>query len=548
MKMDKMSGLNAGLYARVSTSRQEEAETIESQVSEIKARIATDGNFISDENVFMDDGWTGEILQRPSLDRMRDAVQEGRFDVLYVYDRGRISRVFAYQEIILEEIINKGVKFVTLHDVEAVTAEERVLQAMQGVFHEYERVKIVERFRRGKMYKAKNGVLINAQAPYGYDYISKASGGVSRMVVNEEEAEVVRMIYRWVGIERMSLTQVRKKLYEMGIKPKKAKQAIWTNGPICRLLRNETYVTGLVYYNKGEAVVAKNPKNITKYKKVKRTSRRMRPREEWIPFTVPKILEEEWLFEKVRQVLEYNKKYASKNRKYDYLLSGLVFCDCGTRRIGDGSSTQGHHYYRCAQRIHKYPLESSCKSGGVNATLLDGLLWIKLKEFLSDPVALKSQAVRWVGTHNEQSTGSQSETEAVQKMIRAIAEEEMRYAKAYGSGSLDFDQFTVLAGELKNKKHDLLSKAEKTGQCTKTDRMLSVDDVDKLCAYAKEILVDMGVEDKKAIIHDIIEKVIINDSGEIEVRGYLPEFSQKLGQYAKSRNCGVTKRWKVDVI
>lgn len=540
MTMDKVSGLNAGLYARVSTSRQEEAETIESQVSEIKARIATDGNFISDENIFMDDGWTGEILQRPSLDRMRDAVQEGRFDILYVYDRGRISRVFAYQEIIIEEINNKGVKFVTLHDVAAVTAEERVLQAMQGVFHEYERVKIVERFRRGKMYKAKSGVLINAQAPYGYDYISKASGGVSRIVINEEEAEVVRMIYRWVGIEKMSLTQVRKKLYEMGIKPKKARQDIWTNGPICRLLRNETYVTGLVYYNKGEAVVAKNPKNITKYKKVKRTSRRMRPREEWIPFTVPKILGEEWLFEKVQQVLEYNKKYASKNRKYDYLLTGLVFCDCGTRRIGDGSSTHGHHYYRCAQRIHKYPLESTCKSRGVNATLLDGLLWIKLKAFLSDPVALKSQAVRWVGTSNELIGGNQTEKEVIQKKIDGIAEEEMRYAKAYGSGALNFEQFTALAGELKSKKQAFLSKIEKANQSSKTDRMLNTDEVDKLCAYAKEVLADMGVEDRKDTIHDIIEKVIINDSGEIEVRGCLPEFSQKLGQYAKSRHCGFT--------
>lgn len=548
MTMDRVSGLNAGLYARVSTSRQEEAETIESQVSEIKARIATDGNFISDENIFMDDGWTGEILQRPSLDRMRDAVQENRLDILYVYDRGRISRVFAYQEIIIEEINNKGVKFVTLHDVAAVTAEERVLQAMQGVFHEYERVKIVERFRRGKMYKAKNGVLVNAQAPYGYDYISKASGGEAKIVINEDEAKVVRMIYKWVGIERMSLREVRKKLYEMGIKPKKARQDIWTNGPICRLLRNETYVTGLVYYNKGEAVVAKNPKNKTKYKKVKRTSRRMRPREEWIPFTVPIILEEEWLFEKVQKVLEYNKKYASKNRKYDYLLTGLVFCDCGTRRIGDGCSSQGHHYYRCAQRIHKYPLESTCKSRGVNATLLDGLLWIKLKAFLSDPEALKNQAVRWVGVNNEQMGGTQKEREEIQNKIDGIVEEEMRYAKAYGSGALSFEQFSSLAGELKLKKQNYLLRLEKSEQSSKTDKMLNAGEIDKLCTYAKEVLTDMGVEDRKNVIHDIIEKVIINDSGEIEVRGNLPEFNRKLGYATKSRNCWFAKRGEIHFI
>lgn len=231
-------------------------------------------------------------------------------------------------------------------------------------------------------------MLINGQAPYGYSYIPKTASSGAKIVINDEEADVVKMIYRWVGVEQISLREVRKKLFEMGILPKRAKQRIWTSGPLCRLLRNETYLTGLVYYNKLEAIVAKNPKNKLVYKKVKRTSRRVRPREEWIPFEVPKILENEWLFLKVQKVLTNNLKYASKNRKHDYLLSGLVYCACGAKRIGDGCNSNGHHYYRCAQRIYKFPVESNCKVRGVNATLLDGLLWIRLKAFLSDPEAL----------------------------------------------------------------------------------------------------------------------------------------------------------------
>ena len=93
-----------------------------------------------------------------------------------------------------------------------------------------------------------------------------------------------------------------------------------------------------------------------------------------------------------------------------------------------------------------------------------------------------------------------------------------------------------------------ISRIEKADQNHKVDKVLSTDEVDKLCAYAKEVLMEMGVEDRKDTIHDIIEKVIINGSGEVEVRGYLPEFSQKLGQYAKSRNCGVTKCGEVDPV
>jgi DNA invertase Pin-like site-specific DNA recombinase len=102
--------LIAALYARVSTARQEEQETIESQIEEIKKRILDDGNILPTENVFQDDGWTGEMLQRPGLDAMRDASVANSFQVLYVYDRGRLSRMFAYQEIILEEIINREIQ------------------------------------------------------------------------------------------------------------------------------------------------------------------------------------------------------------------------------------------------------------------------------------------------------------------------------------------------------------------------------------------------------------------------------------------------------
>src|SRR3989344_5761486 len=255
----------AALYARVSTSRQENEQTIDSQIAEIKVKIAEDGNSLPSENSFIDDGWTGEMIQRPGLDAMRDAAMAGVFQVLYVYDRGRISRVFAYQEIILEEIIDKDIKFITLHDVSAETPEERVLQAMQGVFHEYERVKIVERMRRGKLFKARNGILINGHSLYGYDYIKKTDTKPAHYKINEEQARVVRMIFDWVGNERISLNEVIRKLYDLGIPPRKAKSEFWTKGPVVRILQQESYIDGCVYFNKSESCVAKKPIKHIKY-------------------------------------------------------------------------------------------------------------------------------------------------------------------------------------------------------------------------------------------------------------------------------------------
>ena len=173
MKKIERTPLVVALYARVSSSKQEVKQTIESQIAEIKSRIKKDGNVLPKENIFIDDGWSGELLQRPSLDLMRDTAKADKFKILYIYDRGRLSRIFFHQEIVMEELKDGNIEVVSLHDAKATTPEEKVMQSMQGDFHQYERIKIVERMRRGKLYKAREGILINGHALYGYSYIKK---------------------------------------------------------------------------------------------------------------------------------------------------------------------------------------------------------------------------------------------------------------------------------------------------------------------------------------------------------------------------------------
>jgi len=239
--------LNVALYARVSTGRQENEQTIESQLDEVKRRIESDGNKLLSHNVFIDDGWTGTLLARPALDELRDAVRDQRFDALYVYDRGRLSRIFAHQEIVLEELEDKGIKFISLHDIQDDSPEGRVMQAMQGVFHEYERVKIVERMRRGKLFKAKNGIIVNGHALYGYKFVRTDLKEPLKCVIDEDEARVVKMMWNWFGNDNVAVFEIRKRLYNLGIKPKRGKSLFWTKGPISRILKCETYVTGKAY-------------------------------------------------------------------------------------------------------------------------------------------------------------------------------------------------------------------------------------------------------------------------------------------------------------
>jgi len=528
----------AAIYARVSTARQEEQETIGSQLAELRSRIKADGHELSESNVFLDDGWTGTTLERPALDAMRDGAGSGQFEVLYVYDRGRLSRMYAYQEIIIEELANKQIEFVTLHDVSAKTPEEHVLQAMQGVFHEYERVKIAERFRRGKLHKARNGVLINGGALYGYSYVKKTDQVPAHYEINEDEASIVKKIFEWVGMERLSVYEVKKKLYDEGIMPRKNKRNIWSNGTIRRLLRNEAYLTGVIHYNKSEAVVTKNPTKIEKYRKVKKGSRRVRAKDEWIPHHIMPILADNGLFEKVQSILDYYSKYQPKNKKYDYLLSGLVWCECGERRVGDGYS--GNHYYRCVERIKSMPIPATCKAQGVNAVLTDGFLWTNLQKFLSDKDQMRVQAKKWLMSEHMRGSADQSEREKITHQITALEEEKLRYTKAYGNGTIEEEQLKVLLRELDKK---VLSAQTRIKSLDTTIVSSVVDDglVDKLCEEAMVVLQSQTQSEKKKLIQDIIDKVTFYDKGVVRVEGHIPQFAQNMAYGTERRNCRFAK-------
>ena len=529
--------LNAALYARVSTGRQENEQTIESQLDEVKKKITEDRNTLLPQNVFIDDGWSGEMLARPALDLMRDSAKEGSFEAVYVYDRGRLSRTFFHQEMILEELSDREIKFISLHDVQAVTPEEKVLQSMQGVFHEYERIKIVERMRRGKLFKARNGVIINGQPLYGYKYIRTDPKEPVKCFVDEDEARAVRLIWNWFGVERLSINQIQKKLFDLGIEPKKKKSHFWTKGPIVRILKCDTYVSGKAYYNKSESVVSKHPLKDSKYKKIKKGSRKVRPREDWIAFDVPKLANDYSLYEKIQRILDINQRCASKKKKYNYLLSGLVYCGCGNRRSGDGSSKYGHFYYRCIDRLRSHPYPAKCTSGGVNAAILDFTVWKDLKKKLFSYPIMRKYAEKWLKSFFVMSSEGVLEKQRLLEMIKKTEEEENRYSRAYGANTLEFEQFQELMKDVKNRKVSYRKQLADLA-VKKAEVNLEIN-ADELVEEVKEIIKKIDFSDKFRVIRDIIDKVTVTERSGAEICAHLPlpvTITEKLGYGPERRN------------
>ena len=251
-----MSGPNkrklATLYARVSSHKQKEEGTIDSQVATL-LQYAKDNNFEVPEGwIFKDEGVSGYTIQRPGLDNLRDLLAAGGPDVVLILQPDRLARKYAYQILLAEEFQKCAVDVFYSKNKPATTPEDIMLQQFQGVFAEYERAQITERCRRGRLHKAKIGSLtILPQAPYGYRYIREKGSDSARYELDIEESTTVSSMFKMYVCEGMSIQNICNYLNQKGIQPRKSTHG-WDSTTIRSMFQNQTYI-GLAAYGKTEA-------------------------------------------------------------------------------------------------------------------------------------------------------------------------------------------------------------------------------------------------------------------------------------------------------
>jgi site-specific DNA recombinase len=504
------------IYMRVSTAHQEDEETIQSQDMELRARIKADGYVLLPEFIYKDDGWSGAIIKRPGLDALRADIQANKFDILYFYDRGRISRKYVHQEIILGEARDNGIELISLHDINGQSTEEILMGGVMGIFHEYERVKIAERMRIGKVRKVReNKKLLGYQPKFGYDYHNRIKSGPDArdgyFSVNKTQAKIVTQIFIWIA-EGKSKHEVKGLLVEAGIKPPKARRDQWSGGTIDRMVRDTTYI-GRHFYNKSESVETKNPKNPEQeYRRVMKGSRVRRPLEDWLEVKVPAIIDKE-LFDKVQVQLALHKKINPRNKgKNKYLVAGLIECPCGKARTGDPVKSSA--YYRCTDRLSKYPLPRTCTRGGINVPVLDSLVWNNIKELLSNPALVIEQAQRW----QKSASPLELRSKELRSRLKGFDDEERRYAKAYGSGVLLEKIYKENVQDLNDKRVALVS--ELSGIEAELANKPAIP-LEKLVDGVVKLVGNLSFNDKRKVIEKLVTKIVATKE-EITIWGLLP--------------------------
>src|SRR3954451_6496579 len=141
--------IRAGLYARVPGDRQVESDTIASQIDLLERRIRQDGVTVPPELRFIDDGYSGDPLLCPGLERLRDTADAGGLERLYIECPDRFARDYPYQMVLLDELRRQGVEVIFTNARLDESPEGRLLLQVRGMIAEFERAKIRERCRRG---------------------------------------------------------------------------------------------------------------------------------------------------------------------------------------------------------------------------------------------------------------------------------------------------------------------------------------------------------------------------------------------------------------
>jgi site-specific DNA recombinase len=513
--------LIVALYARVSSDQQAKTGTIDSQIAALHERIARDGHPIAEDLQFVDAGVSGATLIRPQLERLRDHAAVGAIDRLYVLSPDRLSRKYAHQVLLLEELTGCGVEVFFLNHRLGTTPEEELLLQMQGMISEYERAKIMERNRRGKLHGAKRGsVNVLSTAPYGYRYIRKQTdGGAAQYVIDLEQAATVRRIFHWVGVERLSIGEVVRRLDDAGIETSSGK-AHWDRSVVWGMLQNPAYM-GRAAFGKTRTRTPlprvraqRHSADVPK----KGVSTVRTEREDWIEIPVPALVSEA-LFTAVQEQLEENRKRARQGRRgAAYLLQGLTVCGhCGYAYYGKTVSKaaakggQSYAYYRCiGTDAYRFGGERICDNKQVRTERLDALVWQQVRALLAQPQRLKQEYERRLDLH-EHNEGACLDTEGLQRQKRHLESGRSRLIDSYAEGIIDKADFEPKMAQLKTKLGQIEAQIEATRQhqAGQLELFLVINRLEEFAAAVTDRLATIDFQTKREILCALVKRIEI---------------------------------------
>jgi site-specific DNA recombinase len=506
--------LRVATYARVSTEEQKEGQTIDSQVTELE-RFAADRNWLVID-VYKDDGWSGALLARPELDRLRDDATKGVFDAVLINDVDRLARDVTHLGIVKRDLERKGIQVIFRKLPADNSPTQNLMVNILGSFAEFERELIADRTRRGRVHKVEvRKQYLGGNTSYGYNYIpmDQTATGQGILEIAREEAAVVRQMFAWVDVEGLSARRVLNRLNERRISPRKGAQT-WSKSSVLRILHNQMYA-GVWHYNKFQSFANESPPKGKVYRRHVNSGKKLRQRGEWIPLQLLDSLRivdhAQWL--RVQEQLKRNTAFSPRNEKHSYLLKSLVQCGgCGSRYVGE--PCHGKFYYRCIRRCKRCPT--------VREEVLNKAVWGAIRDAILNPAIIADQIEQRMSDVTAQAQTIEESAHEAERALGQIQSEETRLIEAYRLEALSPAQ---LGSELE--KLSARRRSIETAQETVNREQLGSSPVQakkSVLEYCTAIATRLGTfdhDDVRHLLRTLIRRVIFHGT-HIHIQGEVP--------------------------
>jgi site-specific DNA recombinase len=528
---DGQRGRVAAIYARVSSERQRQDETIQSQTVGLRELAAQRGLLVIEDLVFEDEGFSGASLQRPALERLRDRAAEGCFDVLLCHAPDRLARRYAYQVLLLEELQRDGVEVVFAKEPErGGTPEDELLRQFQGMIAEYERAQIAERTRRGKAHRARGGSqAVMSGAPYGYRYVKKADHCDAYWEVDELEAQVVREVFARYADEGTSIGEIARWLSERGVRTRKGK-TVWDRSTVWAMLRNPAY-RGQAAFGKTKTADRHGAPTRTTRARGERHGRRPtrydQPAENWTLIVVPALVSEE-TFELAQARLVENARFARRNTKQLTLLQGVLVCrECGYScyRTCTRTSNKRISYYRCiGQDGWRHVGGRVCGSSPVRADQLDTLVWDEVRRLLEDPALVQAEIDRRLQALRTEHPATKRR-DALERDLTRAESATTRLIEAYQEQLISIDELRARTPPLRKRQSALRAQLDTLdAELHDAETYLKLaDTIERFLGRLTDGLDQLDVAEQQRILRLVVREVLIGgDDDTITIRHSIP--------------------------
>jgi site-specific DNA recombinase len=525
------TGRVAAIYARVSSERQRQDETIQSQTVGLRELAAERGLLIPEDLVFEDEGFSGATLTRPALERLRDRAAEGRFEVLLCHAPDRLARRYAYQVLLLEELQRAGVEVCFAKEPErGGTPEDELLRQFQGMIAEYERAQIRERTRRGKLHRARGGSqAVLSAAPYGYRYIKKAEHCDAYWEIDELEAQVVRDVFARYVEEGSSIGELARWLTDRGARTRTGK-TVWDRSTVWGMLRNPAY-RGQAAFGKTKTAERHGKSTRTTRARGERHGRRLtrhdQPAEQWTLIPVPAIVTEE-TFELAQARLVENARFSRRNTKELTLLQGVLVCrECGYScyRTSTRTSNKRISYYRCiGQDGWRHIGGRVCTSRPVRADELDPLVWSEVRRLLEDPALVRAEIDRRLAALRSEHPAARRR-ETLERDLHRAEGAIARLIEAYQEQLISLEELRARTPTLRKRQTALRAQLDalETELHDAETYLQLADTLEGFLGRLADGLDQLNIEEQQRILRLVVREVLIGgDDDKITIRHSIP--------------------------